>query len=441
LSADPGKPQAMTPRGKLPVTVRAYRRLTRWTAPFASAILNWRLRRGKEDPERIHERRGIPSIERPPGSLVWIHGASVGEVLSVLPVVEHIRKQGFTVLVTSGTVTAAQTVAQRMPAGTLHQYIPLDAPQFISAFLEHWQPGLALIAESEFWPNLLIETASRNIPLVLVNGRLSQRSFARWKKAKKTAAALLTTFDLCLTQDPDVAGRLQQLGALRVLPTGNLKFDVMPPPADAHDMQEMKRTIHNRPVFLAASTHRGEDEAVIDAHLEVMEKVPSLLTIIVPRHPERGGEIAELVQDYQLVPAMRSRNHLPDRGTHIYVADTIGELGLFYRLAPIVFMGGSLIKHGGQNPIEPAKLDNAILHGPHVHSFANVYSELNRQHAAATVTDAHSLAASLTRLLDDPGLVRAMAQAAHATVIPLSGALNRTANAIEPYLVQLRFGQ
>ena len=322
----------MAPRRRLPISIRAYRRLTRWAGPFAGVILGWRLKRGKEDAERMHERRGIPSIERPPGSLVWIHGASVGEVLSIVPLVEHIRKQGFSVLVTSGTVTAAQTIAQRMPAGTLHQYVPLDSPQFVNAFLEHWQPGLALIAESEFWPNLLIETAARNIPLVLVNGRLSQRSFARWKKARNTAEALLSSFDLCLAQDPDVADRLAQLGALRVLSTGNLKFDVMPPPADPHDMQEMKRTIHNRPLFLAASTHRGEDEDVIEAHIEVMEKVPNLLTIIVPRHPERGGEIAALIQDYRLVPAMRSRNHLPDRGTHIYVADTIGELGLFYRL-------------------------------------------------------------------------------------------------------------
>ncbi|MBX3519478.1 MAG: 3-deoxy-D-manno-octulosonic acid transferase [Xanthobacteraceae bacterium] len=431
----------MAIRGRVPLLIRLYRRMTRWAVPFSGAILNWRLKRGKEDTERVNERKGIASIARPEGALIWIHGASVGEVISMQPLVEYIRKQGFTVLMTSGTVTAAQTVAQRMPAGTLHQYIPLDAPQFLQSFLDHWQPGLALIAESEFWPNLLLETSNRSIPIVLVNGRLSQRSFSRWKYVKNNAAALLSAFDLCLAQDRDVAERLQQLGAPRVLTTGNLKFDVPPPPADAADMQEMIRTVHGRPVFLAASTHRGEDEDIVDAHIEVMQKVPDLLTIIVPRHPERGGEIAELVQDYQLVPAMRSRNHLPDRGTNIYVADTLGELGLFYRLAPIVFMGGSLIKHGGQNPIEPAKLDNAILHGPYVHSFTSIYSELNRRHAAATVTDAQSLAASLLRLLDDPALVRSMAEAAHATVIPLSGAVDRTAKALEPYLVQLRFGR
>jgi 3-deoxy-D-manno-octulosonic-acid transferase len=431
----------MALRGRLPLALRAYRQATRWIAPFAGSILNWRLKRGKEDPARIQERRGVAGIERPEGALIWIHGASVGEVLSVLPVVEHIRARGFNVLVTSGTVTAAQMAAQRMPAGTLHQYVPLDSPRFVQSFLDHWKPGLALIAESEFWPNLLFETSNRNIPVVLVNGRLSPRSFSRWKNAKKTAKALLSSFDLCLAQDHDVADRLAQLGAPRVLATGNLKFDVMPPPANAHDMQEMKRTIHNRPIFLAASTHHGEDEEVIEAHIDVMAKIPDLLTIIVPRHPDRGGEIAQLAQEYRLSPAMRSRNHLPDRGTHIYVADTIGELGLFYRLAPIVFMGGSLIKHGGQNPIEPAKLDSAIMHGPYVHNFANIYSELNRQRGAATVTDGRSLATSLVRLLDDPGLVRSMAQSAQATVIPLSGALSRTAKAIEPYLVQLRIGQ
>lgn len=428
-------------RGRAPFPIRAYRGMTRWAAPFAGSILNWRLKRGKEDPERVHERRGIASLERPPGPLVWVHGASVGEVLSVLPVVEHIRAQGFNVLVTSGTVTAAQMAEQRMPAGTLHQYVPLDSPRFVQSFLNHWRPELALIAESEFWPNLLMEASARGIPVVLVNGRLSLRSFTRWKKAGKTARFLLSNFDLCLAQDREIADRLAQLGARRVLATGNLKFDVMPPPADPHDLQEMKRTVYGRPVFLAASTHRGEDEDVIEAHIEAMERVPNLLTIIVPRHPERGGEIAQLVQEYRLAPAMRSRNHLPDRGTHVYVADTIGELGLFYRLAPVVFMGGSLIRHGGQNPIEPAKLDSAILHGPNVHNFGSVYSELNRQRGAATVSDSRSLAKSLVRLLEDPALVHAMAKAAQATVVPLTGALNRTANAIEPYLVQLRFGR
>lgn len=431
----------MAVKGRLPLTIGLYRLATRWLTPFARFLLRWRLKRGKEDPVRLHERRGIASIPRPAGPLVWLHGASVGEILSLQPLAEYIRAQGFAVLVTSGTVTAAQTAARRMPATTHHQYVPVDTPAFFESFLKHWRPGLALIAESELWPNMLIETNRRNIPLVLVNGRLSERSFARWLRAPRTAKALLSRFDLCLAQDSDVAERLTQLGAPRVLTSGNLKFDVAPLPADASALQEMRRTTNGRPIFLAASTHRGEDEAVIEAHLEVAQKVPNLLTIVVPRHPERGGDIVDLVEEMQLVPAMRSRGHLPDRGTHVYVADTIGELGLFYRLAPIVFIGGSLIRHGGQNPIEPAKLDTAILHGPHVHNFAAVYSELNRAHGAATVTDAHSLSQSLLRLLDDPALAGSMAKAAEATVLPLGGALARTCTAIGPYLVQLRFTQ
>lgn len=428
----------MPVRKRLPATIRLYRRLTRMAGPLAGTLLNWRRKRGKEDPARLSERRGIATLERPAGHLVWLHGASVGEILSIQPLVEHIRARGFTVLVTSGTVTAAQTAEKRMPAGTLHQYVPLDTPRFAGRFFDHWKPGLGIIAESEFWPNLLIEATARQVPLVLVNGRLSERSFNRWSRAPHTARDLLSRFELCLAQSEEDARRIAQLGALRVSATGNMKFDVEPPPADPDAMKEMKRTTRNRPLFLAASTHRGEDEMIIDAHQQIARTVPELLTIIVPRHPERGGDIAELAQEAKLSQAMRSRQHLPDRGTHIYVADTLGELGLFYRLVPIVFMGGSLIKHGGQNPIEPAKLDNAILHGPFVHSFTSVYAELNRAHAAATVTDADSLAASVQRLLLSPDLVRHMAQAAQATVAPLGGALARTATALEPYLVQLR---
>lgn len=431
----------MAPRDKLPITIKAYRRVTRWLAPITGLLFRYRLKRGKEDPLRVSERRGIASVERPAGPLVWLHGASVGEILSIIPLAAYIRRQGFSTLLTSGTVTAAETAAQRMPAGALHQYIPVDTPGFMQKFLEHWRPGLALIAESEFWPNLLVETNRQNIPLVLINGRLSERSFSRWQNAGATARALLSRFDLCLAQDAEDARRLSKLGAPRVIAVGNMKFDVDPPPADASAMQEMKRTIHGRPIFLAASTHRGEDESVIDTHLYASQKVPGLLTIIAPRHPERGGQIVDLVEDARLVPVMRSRGHLPDRGTNIYVADTIGELGLFYRLAPIAFIGGSLIRHGGQNPIEPAKLDTAILHGPHVHNFATIYSELNSAHGAAMVTDSQSLSVSLMRLLDDPHLVRSMAKAAEATVLPLGGALERTMKAIEPYLVQLRFSQ
>jgi 3-deoxy-D-manno-octulosonic-acid transferase len=430
----------MAPRERWPAALKFYRALSRSAKPLAGTLLRWRLRRGKEDPKRIGERRGIASQPRPPGPLVWVHAASVGELLSIISLLERIRARNISVLLTSGTVTAAQIAEQRLPAGTLHQYVPLDVPAYVSRFFNHWRPDLALIAESEFWPNLITEGRRRGTRFVLVNGRMSDRSFRRWKMARGMAGAVLSRMDLCLAQDDDIAARLGELGAPRVAAIGNLKFDVPAPPFEEKALAVLKRAVRERPVVLAASTHTGEDAMVLDAHLRLRQSVPELLTIIAPRHPERGGEIVELAERMGAVPVLRSRGHAPDRGTEIYVADTIGELGLFYRLAPIVFMGGSLVKHGGQNPIEPAKIGCAILHGPHVANFASIYAQLNRARGAATVTDAESLAKSLALLLKDPKLVESMVASAKDTVSRLGGALDRTVSAIEPYLVQMRLG-
>jgi 3-deoxy-D-manno-octulosonic-acid transferase len=425
-------------RDRLPLTLKLYRGSTRLAAPFAGMVLKRRLKRDKEDPTRVAERRGIPSLRRPHGPLVWMHGASVGEILSVMPLLDRIRAGGFAILLTSGTVTAARLAQRRLPEGVLHQFAPLDSPAFVQRFLDYWQPGLVLLAESELWPNMITEGARRGIPLVLINGRLSKRSFDRWKMFGRTAAALLSNIDLCLAQENDDARRLAQLGAPRVFTTGNLKFDVPPPPADPMVLSTLKRAARGRPIVLAASTHQGEETAVIEAHRRLRRAMPNLLTIIAPRHPERGRAVAGEAEDAGLLAVLRTRARLPDSGTEIYVADTIGELGLFYRLAPIVFMGGSLVKHGGQNPIEPAKLDCAILHGPYVSNFSMIYAELNRARGAATVTGVDSLTTSIELLLYDPNLVGQMAETAHTTVLRLGGALERTFAALEPYLVQLR---
>jgi 3-deoxy-D-manno-octulosonic-acid transferase len=430
----------MAPRDRLPATLRLYRGMTRWGKPLVGPFLKWRQRRGKEDRERIAERRGIASQPRPPGPLIWVHAASVGELISVLSLLDRIRARGINILVTSGTVTAAELASQRLPEGTVHQFVPLDVPAFIESFFDHWQPQVALIAESEFWPNLIIEGRRRGTRFVVVNGRMSDRSFSRWRLVRRAAASLLGRVDLCLAQDADTAERFELLGAQRAIDTGNLKFDVPPPPAEPLALAALERAIRSRPIFLAASTHPGEEAIVIDAHLRLRRLVPGLLTIVAPRHPERGSEIVDFAEQMGAVPVMRSRGHVPDRGTEIYVADTIGELGLFYRVAPIVFMGGSLVKHGGQNPIEPAKLDSAILHGPHVKNFSSLYAHLNRTRGAATVTDAESLAKSVALLLDDPALVKRMAASAKSSVEQLGGALDRTVAAIEPYLIQMRLG-
>src|SRR5947207_12789424 len=332
---------------RLPWTLRAYRGIASMATPISRLVLASRLKRGKEHPQRLAERRGEAKIGRPPGPLIWAHGASVGEMLAMIPLVEGLRARNFNVLVTSGTVTSARLAERRLPAGAIHQFIPLDAPRYTARFLEHWQPNLALFAESDLWPNLIVSCAERGIPLILVNGRLSERSFTRWRYLPHTIGALLKRFDLCLAQSEPDAERYSDLGAPRVAMTGNLKLDVPAPPVDSQKLGAMQAAIGRRPIIAAASTHAGEESVIVDAHRRLRKSFPGLLTVVAPRHPERGPGIVDIASVAGLPAVMRSRGHLPDRGTEIYVADTIGELGLVCLLAPIVFMGVSLVRRGG----------------------------------------------------------------------------------------------
>ncbi len=299
-------------------------------------------------------------------------------------------------------------------------------------------PDIALVAESEIWPNTILELDRRGIPLILVNGRMSERSFRRWSRLPHVARALLDRFALCLAQSQADAERLFRLGAPRVGVAGNLKFDASPPPADARALAQLSGLLSGRPVWVAASTHAGEEAHAVASHQALAGRFPGLLTVVVPRHPQRGAEIADLARFAGLEVARRSADGEPERTTELYVVDTIGELGLFYRLAPLVFMGGSLVPHGGQNPIEPAKLGAAILHGPHVHNFTDVYAALDGAGGALPVADGQNLTYALYELFSDPGVMRDMARAAAGAVEGLGGALGRTVQAIEPFIAQMK---
>jgi 3-deoxy-D-manno-octulosonic-acid transferase len=422
----------------LPLPIQVYRTSIGLLEPAAAGLLAWRRRRGLEEAARIGERQGYPGRARPAGPLVWIHGASIGESLSLLPIVERIAQRGVNVLVTSGTRTSANLLARRLPPGAFHQFIPLDVPRYMRRFLDHWRPDLALFAESEIWPNTVLEIEARGVPLVLVNGRISDRTFRRWQRLPTMIGALLGRYDLCLAQSAVDAERLAHLGAPRVAVSGNLKFDTPPPAADPRMVAQLSGMVAGRPVWLAASTHPGEDEAVIAAHQALAARWPGLLTIIAPRHPQRGADIAGLVRQAGLAGARRSAGHLPERGTDVYVADTVGEMGLLYRLSPVVFVGGSLVPHGGQNPIEPAKLGAAIVHGEHVHNQRDPYAALHAAGGAEVVADEEELAAAIHRLLADPARTRAMARAAADAVNAIGGAVERTMQSIEPFIVPLK---
>jgi 3-deoxy-D-manno-octulosonic-acid transferase len=421
-----------------PLALRLYRLGCVLGSPLAPKVLARRLSRGKEHPKRLPERLGMTNIARPKGPLVWIHGASVGEMLAAVSLIERLRAQDFAVLITSGTVTSAALAEQRLPDGVVHQFVPLDAPRFVQRFLNHWRPGLALFVESDLWPNLICSCAARKVPMIVINGRLSERSFGRWRRVPHLIAALLNCFDLCLTQSPVDAERYAKLGAPRVSATGNLKLDLPPLPADEAALHRLKQIVGKRPVVVAASTHPGEEAAVIGAHARLRTKFPTILTIIAPRHPERGESIAEIAKAAKISVALRSRRAQPMPDIGVYVADTLGELGLMYRLAPVVLMGGSLAQHGGQNPIEAIRLGAAVIHGPHVWNFADIYTALDAVNGAEQVVDEESLAARLGAWFDDPAARVASASAAAAAVQRLSGALERTWAALDPYLMQLR---
>jgi 3-deoxy-D-manno-octulosonic-acid transferase len=413
-----------------------YRGATWAARPAAMTILRRRAARGKEVPERISERLGIATAPRPNGPLFWFHAASVGETSAILPLMHELKRRypALNIVLTTITVTSAKIAAERLPEGAIHQFMPLDSARFCRRFIEHWHPDLGLFTESEIWPNLIVEAANGKVPLVLLNARMSQRSCQRWARVSSLSKPVFSRFDLVLTQNWRIAKRLTGLGARKSSITGNLKYDAPPPPIDAGAMQELQRGLGGRPVFLAASTHPGEDEAVARVHEMLQSAMPSLLTVIAPRHPDRGEAIASMLAGRHLSVARRSAGESALEETQIYLADTIGELGLFYKLAPLSFIGGSLVVHGGQNPIEAIKLGSGILSGPHTFNFAETYNVLHRYEGCRLVAGPDDLAAALRSLFENPDEAAEMKRRAEGAIGTLGGALDKTLEALRPYL-------
>ena len=412
-----------------------YRGLTTAGLPLIQLVLRRRMARGKEDPTRIDERRGVASLHRPDGPLIWLHGASIGEAQSVLVLIERLTRERPTlnVLLTTGTVTSAGMMRDRLPKRAFHQFVPVDRPAWVRRFLGYWRPDLALWVESELWPNLVLETAARGTPLVLLNARISANSHTGWHRARGLAQRLLSSFSLVLAQDQTIAARLRDLGAANVTVSGNLKTAAAPLPATAADLVALQDAIGARPVWLAASTHDGEEAIAGQAHAAIAEKIPGLLTIIAPRHPHRAAEIAAHLEQQGLTVARRSLSEPIAGATDIYLADSTGELGLFYRITPVAFIGGSLIPHGGQNMLEAALLKCAILYGPHIANFQAIADDLEAAGASRQIDSADALAASVEALLKAPNEATAMADAA-ATAAARDDVLDRVIAALTPLL-------
>lgn len=412
--------------------IKAYRWMTSGLRLVAPVLLGFRSRQGKEDPARLSERYGQASLPRPNGPLVWMHAASVGETNCILPLVDRLlhERADLSILVTTGTVTSAQMAKRRLPERALHQFVPLDAPEYVARFLDHWRPELVVFTESEIWPNLIVEAHRRELPLALVNGRMSNRSIAKWRRNKGLAGPLFSRFSVILGQNEKFARAFGELGARRTVVAGNLKVDAPPPPVDAQELARLRAALGGRPVFVAASTRDSEEVQIANAHRKISAEVSGLCTIIAPRHPERGIAVAEELRDLGFKVALRSAGDTLDDTIDIYVADTIGELGTFYVLTGIAFVGGSLVPHGGQNPIEAIGHGATVLTGPHWDNFRDTYRTLIRRDGVIEVANADDIARSVIRLLRDEGALAAMRDDAKAALATMSGALDTTAEVL-----------
>jgi len=412
----------------------AYRLLTDLAAPAIALYLRHRRATGREDQSRFHERLGYASAPRPKGKLVWCHAASVGEAMSVLALIRRLRETypTWSVLLTTGTVTSAKLLEGRLPEGATHHYVPVDRWPYVTRFLDHWQPDLALWVESELWPNMLGALKERRIPAVLLNGRLSERSFKRWRLLPGGAREMMRAFVLGLAQTEDERKRFAALGLRDVRCVGNLKFAADPLPFDRDALADLKMQIGARPFWLMASTHPGEEEIALRTHEALRAKHPGLLTILVPRHPARGDEIAALLETNGLSFIRRSVQGTLTQDTQIYLADTMGEMGLFYRLSRLCCLAGSFT-WGGHNPIEPAQLDCAVLFGPKMDNFRQMAGAMTEAGAALQVKDETALQEKLDLFLTKPDETRKLADAAHLWAENQRSVLAKTMDLLSPF--------
>ncbi|OHV76100.1 lipid IV(A) 3-deoxy-D-manno-octulosonic acid transferase [Rhizobium sp. LCM 4573] len=420
-------------RGVARVALAGYRIAGIAAYPFAGPYLTYRALKGKEDRSRKLERLGYASLPRPRGPLIWMHAASVGETMAVIPLIRELRRREIHVLLTTGTVTSTGLVNSRLSGEVIHQYVPLDLKFPITRFLRYWQPDICITAESEIWPVTMDELARRHIPQIRVNARMSDRSFERWRNNGTIAETLFEKMALVVAQSDLDAERYRDLGAWPAIVSGNLKSDTDPPPCDEALLERYREEIGARRTWAAISTFEGEEKAAATIHRALKSK-NGQLTIIVPRHPERCDEIEAMLQAQGLWVARRSRNDKITEETDVFLGDTIGEMGLYLRLTEVAFVGKSLTGEGGQNPLEPAMLGCAVLSGSHVQNFRDAYQHLVRKGGARMVRDVEMLAKAVHYLLSNDLARRKMVDAGQEAMEEMRGALSATVKALEPYI-------
>ena len=389
--------------------------------PIAVGLALWRLARGQEEAQRLGERFGRAGAERPDGRLIWMHGASIGEVAALLPIANHMLKQDASlhVLMTSTTRASALILKRRMPPRCRHQYLPYDTPGAVRRFLKHWRPDLALWTDSEIWPHLILSTHAAGIPMAQVGAWMSERSHRRWRWAPRTAAALLNCFALCAPRDEGAARRLADLRGQPCDGILNLKEAGTELPYDGVALAGLRAQLEGRPCWLASNTHEGEEAMLARAHARLRRRHPRLLLLLAPRRPERAAALARALakqmerisrggadgEDFRLAEIQRrSEEPVLRSETSIYVIDGFGELGLFYRAVELAFLGGTLVDKGGHNPMEPARLECFVLHGKHTAAYDSMFADLDAAGGGMEVDNEEALVFVVSRMLENPRL-------------------------------------
>tara|TARA_R110001592_G_scaffold16881_14_gene71718 strand:+ start:6245 stop:7576 length:1332 start_codon:yes stop_codon:yes gene_type:complete len=420
-----------------------YKLLTYPAAPFLSLLLKRRCTIGKESRARYSEKRGITSRNRPKGKLLWIHGASVGEAQSALILIEHIQKHipDLPILVTTGTLTSAHLMEDRLPHNAFHQFYPLDHPTWVKRFLDHWNPDAVIWMESELWPNMLHQIKGRAIPSALVNARMSSKSFRSWKRLSSLARSTLSTFDMVLCQTDKEKQCFDKLGARNTITTDNLKYSAQPLTFNKGYLNQLKESCQDKRIWLYASTHAGEERIAHDIHIKLKQDIPDLLTIIVPRHPERRHDIQKECDTFNLKTTYRGeQKNLPKSDDDIYIADTLGELGLLYQLSPIACIGRSLSDDGGggHNPIEAAQMGCGVIHGQHIQNLQPIYDEMNQHSAALSLKDENALYDALKSLFENEHKLKTLQENGRTFSKAKTGVIDRVMKEIEPLLFVLQ---
>lgn len=417
-----------------------YETLMKAAKPALELLLRRRVRIGKEDPVRVQEKMGYPGHPRPEGKLIWVHAASVGEAQSALILIHRLLEicPAAKILVTTVTRTSAALMERKLPQRAFHQFYPLDHPDWTARFLDYWRPDMALWIESELWPSMLGQMKQRNIPAALINARMSDKSFKRWKIFGALARRTLGCFDIIAAQTDEDVKKLSALGAHNILLAGNIKYSAHPLSADTHELKKLVATIADRPTWIFASTHAPEESMAARIHQKLKHAHPDILTIVAPRHPSRRDEILHACKAEGLAVHTRGEQRKPPQeNTDLYIADTMGELGLFYRVAPIAVIGRSFSSDGGggHNPIEAAQLNCAVLYGPKVQFQQALFDELSDAGGALQADDASALAGLIATLLENAERLQAMQKSGFDFCRNRGDVLGRIINAIAPLMM------